>query len=558
MMVLHLPRDSAGIFAVPDSKPIIMNSITRKRLSIFLFILSITISNAQVRFQKTLGGAVLDWSNCIIPTTDSSLIMLGSTKNFGAGLQDILLVKTTLTGDTLWCKALGLSAGDEEGATVQQTTDGGFMITGTTGSAGGGGDDFLLIKTDAAGTVQWSKTFGGPNVEFCSGGKQLFDGGYILTGNSSSYGAGAADIYLVRTDGNGDTLWTHTYGTSGVDYAYGIAQTTDSGFIITGSSIYNGTSDLILLKTNSTGVVEWSKAYGGSGIEAGYAVVQTTDGYCAAGSTTSYGTGAMDAFLVKTDQNGDLSWSQTYGTSDSDIVYSMKPTADGGYIMTGYAHRSSNINDEVLLLKTDGNGNMQWATVMGGTSVARDVGRCVFESSDGGFVISGFTQSFAGGTEVYFIKTDPQGNAGCNMLNIPITSATVTPVYNAAILTVKSGAVVTSPTVLVNAAPANFNTLCSSVAVNENELHIDVAVYPNPITDHAAIMVTGNADDDLMLTISDISGSVIAHYLTSQNQSGKSIFNISRGTLSPGIYFYSVYSRNSSGIRSGKLIIQDN
>jgi hypothetical protein len=530
-----------------------MKSITRTGLFILMIVLTVT-TQAQMRFQKTIGGSVLDWSNCIIETTDSSYIILGSTKNFGAGLQDILLVRTSLSGDTLWSKSLGMASGDEEGATVQQTSDGGLMITGTTGSAGGGGDDFFLIKTDINGNVQWSKTYGGANLEFCTGGKQLFDGGYVLTGNSSSFGAGAADMYLVRTDLNGDTLWTRTYGINSADYAYGISQTTDSGFIVTGSSSNNGSTDLVLLKTNASGDIIWSKAYGGTGVDIGYAVLQTIDGYCVAGSTTSFGNGAMDAFLLKTDLNGDLSWSQAFGTTDSDLVYSLKPTVDGGYIMTGYAHRSSNINDEVLLLKTDGNGIMQWATIMGGTSAARDVGRCVFQSADGGFLISGFTQSFGGGTEVYFIKTDSQGSAGCNMLNIVITPVTGTAAYNAITITAKTGGIVTSPAVLVNGASANFNTQCISTDVNENG-SINVTVYPNPIVDHAIITVDGDNINDLTLTISDINGKIIDQYLSYESAGNKTRFNI-KATYSPGIYFYTVSHKSAKALKTGKLIIQ--
>jgi Secretion system C-terminal sorting domain len=530
---------------------------------ITLLFFQTTRTDAQSRFQKTMGGAILDWSNSIIQITDSNYVLLGSTKNFGSGLQDMLLVKTNRDGDTLWCKTLGLSAGDEEGATVQETSDNGFMITGTTGSAGAGGDDFILMKTDGNGTLQWAKTYGGVNVEYCCGGSQCFDGGYVIAGHTTSYGAGAADIYVVRTNSVGDTLWTRTIGNNTTDNGFGIIQSADSGFVITGSVVNSGSTDLAVVKLNSSGAIVWAKAIGGANEEIGYSLIQTADsGYCIAGQTLSFGNGNMDAYLVKLDQYGDLSWSQAFGTGDSDLFYFISPTSDGSYVMTGYVNRQGAGYDDLMLLKADNNGNIIWARSVGGSTPARDVGRSVKETFDGTFLVSGFTQSFGGGTDAFFLKTNSQGTAGCNNLSPTISAVTAPSVINSITPILKAGSIITTPAVITSGAPANINTQCFSIGLNEfNTITQEqVAVYPNPMSTTATVIanVKGN---NLVLHIYDVTGKAVASFTADKfNADTETYFTVNRESMVAGIYFFNISELNiasGASLVSGKLIIQD-
>jgi hypothetical protein len=182
---------------------------------------------------------------------------------------------------------------------------------------------------------------------------QTTDGGYIMCGKTNSFGSGYFDVYLIKTDINGIEQWTQTYGGAS-SVGNSIEQTTDGGYIIVGktTSFGNGSYDVYLIKTDGNGIEQWYKTYGGTSGEEGNSVKQTTDGgYIITGYTESFGNGMADVYLIKTDANGIEQWSQTFGGASSDGGQSVEQTADGGYIITG--HKGA----DVYLIKTDVNGN---------------------------------------------------------------------------------------------------------------------------------------------------------------------------------------------------------
>ncbi|MBS4028097.1 MAG: T9SS type A sorting domain-containing protein [Ignavibacteriales bacterium] len=310
------------------------------------------------------------------------------------------------TIDTMWTKTFG-GSNDDAGFSVQQTTDGGFVIAGTTESFGAGGRDVYLVKTDASGTQQWQKTFGGNYIDEGYSFRQTIDGGFVITGATNSYGAGSSDVYLIRTNSNGDSLWTKTFGGSGEDIGRSVQQTTDGGFVITGAtySYGAGSSDIYLIRTNSNGDSLWTKTFGGSNYDVGISVQQITDGgFVIAGGGFS-GAGYQDVFLIKTDGDGDMVWTKTFGGIDA---YSVEQTTDGGFVIAGTMYDSV-FYEEVYLIKTDANGDILWTKTFGGSDT--DEGRCVQQTLDGGFVIAGFTISFGAGIyDVYLVKTNSNGD----------------------------------------------------------------------------------------------------------------------------------------------------
>ncbi|MCH7762374.1 MAG: T9SS type A sorting domain-containing protein [Candidatus Marinimicrobia bacterium] len=297
-------------------------------------------ASGDTTWTKTFGGSEYDYGYSVQQTSDGGYIITGNTGTYGPGEQDVWLIKTDASGDTLWTKTFGGEYGNDEGRSVQQTSDGGYIISGYTYFYGTDEYDVLLIKTDASGDTVWTKTFGGSDDEYSYSVQQTSDGGYIITGNTRSYGQGSWDVWLIKTDASGDTTWTKTFGGSDGDYGYSVQQTSDGGYIITGSSSSYHTglwdSDVWLIKTDASGDTVWTKNIGGELNDEGQCVRQTSDGgYIIIGSTASYGAGNYDVWIIKTNALGDTTWTKTFGGVNYDEGFSVQQTADEGYIITG-------------------------------------------------------------------------------------------------------------------------------------------------------------------------------------------------------------------------------
>jgi hypothetical protein len=208
-----------------------------------------------------------------------------------------------------WARVFG-GARRDEGFSAQQTSDGGYIITGYTESFGAGGYDVLLIKTDASGNQVWAKTFDGLDWDAGRSIQQTSDGGYIIAGETWSDGPWNSDVLLIKTGASGDTVWTRTYGGTNDDCGNSVQQASDGGYIIAGMTSFGaGGGDVWLIKTDANGDTVWTRTYGGPDHDGGKSVQQTADGgYIIAGFTYSYGTGFQDAWLIKTDASGDTTW----------------------------------------------------------------------------------------------------------------------------------------------------------------------------------------------------------------------------------------------------------
>ena len=310
--------------------------------------------------------------------------------------------------DTLWTKIYGGTSGDYS-YSVQQTTDGGYIIFGDTKSFGAGAEDVWLIKTNADGDTIWTRIYGGDSTDVSRSGQQTYDGGYIAAGWTKSFGpvTGVVHIYLLKTDSLGDTLWTKTYDAHST--CYSVQQTADSGYILAGSILIGFYRDIYLIKTDSLGDTLWTRTYGGAMGENTWSVQQNPDGgYIIAGSTESFGAGNFDIWLLKTDANGDTLWTKTYGGASWDYSFLVQQTPDSGYIIVGTTSSFAVGYCDVWLLKTDAYGDTIWTKTYGGAQ--GDWARSVDQTSDGGYIITGNTNSFgAGYYDIYIIKTDTYG-----------------------------------------------------------------------------------------------------------------------------------------------------
>jgi hypothetical protein len=227
--------------------------------------------------------------------------------------------------DTLWTRTYG-GISTDYACCIQQTNDRGYIIVGATWPNGSEYRDIWLIKIDSVGNILWDTTYGGPESEVSgrAGVVQTDDGGYIITGYTRSFGQGSGDVWLLKTDSRGDTLWTRTYGGVNFDGGNAVTQTNDLGYVIVGAteSFGAGGYDVWLIKTDSLGDSIWTKTFGGPLHDGCGSVVQTSGGgYILAGGTYSFGPGGEDLWLIKTNSSGDTLWTRTYGGSNYDIGY---------------------------------------------------------------------------------------------------------------------------------------------------------------------------------------------------------------------------------------------
>jgi hypothetical protein len=207
-----------------------------------------------------------------------------------------------------------------------------------TSSFGADGSDALLIKIDADGAEEWVKTLGGSGTDSGSCVIQASDGGFIVVGESDSF-SDDGDVYLVKTDASGNEEWSQTYGDTFWDRGYGIDQTTDGGYIITGShGAEDYSSDVYLIKTDELGNEEWSQVFGGTEYDEGYSVQQTLDGgYFITGLYTDTENFDPDVYVIKTDVSGNEEWTHIVDNGDTeDVGYYGIETSEDEYIVTGY------------------------------------------------------------------------------------------------------------------------------------------------------------------------------------------------------------------------------
>jgi hypothetical protein len=298
-----------------------------------------TDASGNEEWNNAFGGDNDEEAYSVLQTSDGGYVFTGYTESFGMGLNDVLLIKSDSSGTSQWIRTFG-GAQDDEGYCLDHTTDGGFIIAGVTSSSGAGSRDVWLIKTDSTGNEEWNRTLGGFSSDGARSVQQTSDGGYILTGWTLSYGPGfPGNAWLVKTDSAGNVEWDQVFGGDDVDRGYSIQQTADGGYILTGytSSFGAGLDDMLLIKTDASGNAEWNKTFGGTGRDYGNVVRQTADGgYIITGYTLSFGAGGDDLWLVKTDSAGNEEWNNTYGGSASDVGYDVQQTQDGGYIITGH------------------------------------------------------------------------------------------------------------------------------------------------------------------------------------------------------------------------------
>ncbi|MFZ2125457.1 MAG: hypothetical protein WA087_00595, partial [Candidatus Saccharimonadales bacterium] len=318
-------------------------------------------SGGTLAWSRIWGGTGADYGYSLVQTSDGGLAVTGYTASYGTGNDDVFLAKYTSDGTLSWSRTWG-GTSDDTGYSLVQTSDGGLAVTGYTGSYGTGNDDMFLAKYASDGTLSWSRTWGGAaNDEYGDSIVQTSDGGFAVTGQTESYGAGSGDMFLAKYTSAGTLSWSKTWGGTGSDSGHSLVQTSDGGYAVTGvtDSYGSGSFDMYLAKYTSDGTLSWSKTWGGAGADYGESLVQTSDGGLAVtGLTNSYGAGNHDMLLAKYTSDGTLSWSKTWGGASVDRGYSLVQTSDGGLAVGGWTISYGAGNDDTFLAKYASDGTI--------------------------------------------------------------------------------------------------------------------------------------------------------------------------------------------------------
>lgn len=471
----------------------------------FLIVFSGIIFPQTILWNHTYGGDSYDEADAVRQTYDGGFIAAGYTQSFGLGrFGNGYIIRTDENGDTLWTRMFG-SDGIDVFADLIVTPDSGCIAIGLTDTPANF-ENIYVVKVDKNGNTVFEKNFGGPQKDVALSIAPSEDGGFVMTGGTKSFSVGEEDLFLFKINSEGDSLWFKTYGTPSNDPGYGISSTPDGGFIVTG--LYNW-SDAWLLKVDAVGDTLWTKTFGGSNYEEANLGIETPDkGIIFCGSTSSYGAGELDAYLVKTDSSGNFLWQKTFGGSGYDEGRKIVKNPNGGYIIL--ANTDSQVYGDLnyFIISVNENGDSIWTKTIG-TPSGEERAYGIQNISSNEYIIAGSTYD--------------QTNFG---------QATLTLIKD-------------------DSAPSGVNT--------ENKVtgfHLYNA-YPNPFnpvtTIKYAIGSSGNPENLTTLKLYDILGNEIATLVNTNQAPGVYEVKFDGSDLASGIYFFKLRSGNF--VQTRKLML---
>jgi hypothetical protein len=344
----------------------------------------------QSYWKRTYGGTGNDVAYAITPTPDGNFIVAGQTNSFGAGGYDVYLIKIKPNGDTLWTKTYGGTDYDVSYA-LTPASDGDFIVAGGTTSFGAGYYDVYLLKIKPDGDTVWTKTYGGKGYDEAYDIMPTPDGNFIVAGRTNSFDAELSDAYLLKIKPDGDTIWTKTHGATVNGQASAVTAVPGGNFIVAGFalSVPDRHAYTCLFKMKPDGDTLWTKTNVGSSYDRNTAVTPTSDGnFIVAGtrSTCSILCEGMDAYFSKINPDGDTLWTKSYGGTTNDWANSILPTPDGNFIVVGTTSSFGAGGQDAYILKIKPDGDTLWTKTYGGTG--NDEALAITPASDG-FIIAG-------------------------------------------------------------------------------------------------------------------------------------------------------------------------
>lgn len=431
--------------------------------------------------------------------------------------------------ETLWTRTYEFSLWHEAWQ-LKQTFDGGLIITGHTNMP----RDIFLMKTNSDGDTIWTKSYVYSGSDIGRSVELLDDGGFLLTGVTGD------SCVLIRTDSLGNEIWRTNPGGS---YGRAVRLISDGNIIVAGFAIGSGNyDDIFVAKTDSDGNLIWSETYGGAMSERASDVLETPDnGFAILGWTESFGIGS-DFYLIRIDENGDSLWSRTYDYSNEDEGRSFILKEDGGFVIAGKIFDySTNTGTDIFVINADSNGDTIWTRsyILDGDQV----GNSIAAASDGGYVIAG--ADFSGPYRSHVIKIDHDGN---QLWSVALDNSYLRSIVQ----TYDGGYEMTGYRGYSSGAYFIFNAKLAAdeVGINESTFHIPDQItlrqnYPNPFNANTTISFTLLEQQDVNLIVYDLLGRKVEVLLDGTAEAGNHRIIFDASEYPSGVYFYRMMVGNT-------------
>lgn len=529
----------------------------RKRIIILIHITILYIGTCIVyaQSQYMVGGAAYDDAKAMLKTSDGYVIV-GSTTSYGIGNYDMYIIKLDNSFAVQWTGTVG-GTGADRSYSITQTNDGGYIFAGYTSFPPSGDGDFYIAKYNNTGTFLWSRTLAGNVIHSVRSVTKTSDGGCIATG-TTTYLSPDGDCYIVKLDVGGNLQWNKIVWGTSRDFARSIIQTIDGGYIIAGLTSSFGVQgeDVYIVKTDGNGNLTWSATVGGVNNQEANSIIQTSDsGYAIAGSTES-AIGNKDMYVIKLDKTGSFQWTKNIGGGNNDIAYSILQNSDGSYVLAGETSSFGVDGPDMYIVKIDGNGVFQWSKAAGGTG--SDVANCIVKIP-GGYEVAGFTNSFSSGLgNIYSVKVLDNGNM-CGNYSSPTSLTGSGAIFTSASSNITTPTwILTTPPSSVGTAGGNVTTLCviSSIQPSSNEIPKGYELfdnYPNPFNPTTIINYAIPEPTKVKLTIYDVNGRYLKTLLSEFKKAGYHQIDFDGSNYASGVYFYRIEAGNF--VQSKKMVL---
>jgi len=395
-----------------------------------------------------LGGTGTDEGNAVAIDSADNIIVVGRTSSDGGGDFDLLIAKYNSAGALQWDRTLG-GTGNDEGFAVAVDSADNIIVVGQTYSDGAGYRDILIAKYNSAGALQWDRTLGGTGQD--QGFAVAIDSAnnIIVTGRTSSDGAGSSDVLIAKYNSAGALQWDRTLGGTANDYGYGVAIDSADNIIVVGRGYRGGSNEVLIAKYNSAGALQWDRTLRGGANDFGRAVaIDSANNIIVVGYTASDGAGGDDFLIAKYNSAGALQWDRTLGGTGSDYGYAVAVDSADNIIVVGQTSSDGAGGVDFLIAKYNSAGALQWDRTLGGT--AHDVGYAVAIDSADNIIVTGWTASDgAGGNDVLIAKLPPDGSGTGTYGSFTYEAAVLTDAY--AVLTDGLAVLTDAPAVLTDA-----------------------------------------------------------------------------------------------------------